>query len=370
MLLTKAQCFKRALLISKKADCHACFSPLFRVQQLSLDCKPSNKNNDSIFSHSYTEAARLHRSDNMKTLRLFSTSNEAVKPTAVQKQPISEKRDDDDEEGFFSRHLGKMFGGVILGIALYFYRLSRNRQRKEALEDQLRAGYGAEPHEIEDLREANRRFGPGALRAAGRAARERFPGGAAPYQDFVACAAEGLRSAGVPPLAQGFLLDRVAAQYIRSQPKLLEEAQRGAEPPLPLPVLLAILSLACYSDVEERVEVFHELMAGGDGGGEGEGAPRRRLLSTAAAAEVVGALVHSCQLPAERRVREMEEQRYPWMSYREIKPPEMLDEAFSELKWDAKEKYNTGLTQEELGAVLRSQAVCAWGECWRDPRQR
>mmetsp|Transcript_33835 Transcript_33835/g.43464 ORF Transcript_33835/g.43464 Transcript_33835/m.43464 type:complete len:330 (-) Transcript_33835:421-1410(-) len=296
-----------------------------------------------ISYNSSKNAQKGHHEPFQKILLSRQFSSAAVTTTADMSKEKSKKKvkDESDEGGMISNNLGKIFGGVLLSIALYFYRLSKNREQKDALIAQVEESYGAEPYEIEDLRNANMQLNARKFKNIAEKIMEAYPSQVT-YKDFVVAVSKEFGAT----MQHGFLLDRVVIKYLQNHPEKNEDG------PLPVSFLLAALSLAMYSDVDERAEVFHNLLAKGS-----------TDLGKDAAADFISALQDTCQIPAERNIRE-DSEKYPIQKYRVISGPEMLEEALEELKEKEKEQ----LSLEDFSKVLRSKAVCAWGECFHRGR--
>ena len=84
-------------------------------------------------------------------------------------------------------------------------------------------------------------------------------------------------------------------------------------------------------------------------------------ISVAAATNVVEHLADSCQLPSEKQI--IVKDKFPIRTYRKKTAAELLK------SYDDAEKksrpVNDRLSKEEFVALIISQQVCAWGECYR-----
>ena len=154
---------------------------------------------------------------------------------------------------------------------------------------------------------------------------------------------------------------------------------------LPLPFLLAALSLALHGTVSDRVRVLYESASvfddddGDDGDGDGEGVDGGRegssesagaaQLSGRAASRMVGYLQRTCQLVPDAQIVETDS-KVPYRTYRVGTGDELVGRARGGY---GGKKGSAGVTRmaeggrvtlEEFHAVLRSRTVCAWGECY------
>ena len=147
-----------------------------------------------------------------------------------------------------------------------------------------------------------------------------FPAGEATYLEFVRC----VRATIGRGLELGHYLDRLAM----------------GEGVAKTNFLLVILSLTLGGSVGGREEVLHEV--------EGD------------VVEMVGYLQKTCQLVPDAQILETEV-KYPLQGYKVTTPEEMVGRAREEIE-------ECGLGREkgvdDFRNVLRSSAVCAWGECY------
>ncbi|CAM9969957.1 unnamed protein product [Phaeothamnion confervicola] len=170
------------------------------------------------------------------------------------------------DDGIFSRHGGKIVGGFLGSVALYFYRSSVGTDNANAVKAAVEDASPIEPHEIEDLRCLND-LPPQTFEMVRNAVEEAFPTGVAFYPDFVEVVATVLPR----PLEAGHLLDRAilgdgAVPPPRPPMTLLEgaaSAAAGADRArlFRTDFLLTAFSMAVNSTVEERVTSFFDLLA-------------------------------------------------------------------------------------------------------------
>ena len=134
--------------------------------------------------------------------------------------------------------------------------------------------------------------------------------------------------------------------------------------------------MASHASIDERIEalfavaVAHEARRGGDHDFDASPAavdPARAKLARRGVAAQVGWLMETCQVPHEKHVVE-DDEVWPAQTYRAARPGELaraalrskeLTDQFGEQVADARE-----LDLEQFAAVLRSNAVCAWNECY------
>ena len=81
-------------------------------------------------------------------------------------------------------------------------------------------------------------------------------------------------------------------------------------------------------------------------------------MKKSAVADLVGFLRDTSQVPPEKLVREGEE-KYPYQTYREATPMELVEKAVTQTKLPA----DVEITPDVLKEILVSRAVCAWGSC-------
>jgi hypothetical protein len=134
----------------------------------------------------------------------------------------------------------------------------------------------------------------------------------------------------------GHLLDRAVLAALHQQNTPEEE-------PVPLVFLLAALSLGMRSTVEERIVILFEAMQ-----------TKNASVTYQDVREMVGYLQDTCQLVPDSQVVEGS-RKYPTQQYERGTPEQLV-------QWDGSDQ--DVLDLDAFSAIVRSRAVCAWGECY------
>jgi hypothetical protein len=147
----------------------------------------------------------------------------------------------------------------------------------------------------------------------------------------------------------GHLLDRVVLD-------ILQDQGLSSQDPQPIAMWMTILSLALHSPVPERMQALFQVLQATSSSNNNDG---NTELSNAAvtmkdARAMVGYLQSSHQLVPDSQVIATE-QKYPIQKYAKGKPENLFE-------WDGKETDEIDI--DAFADVLRSSAVCAWGECY------
>ncbi|KAL3822513.1 hypothetical protein ACHAXA_001978 [Cyclostephanos tholiformis] len=308
-----------------------------------------------------------------------------------------------DDSNIFLDNLGKIFLSTIGIVLLSLLRSTKSNNSRTALREDVESAALLDPLEIDDLRLANQDFTIKVWEDIVRELRRIFPHRrSVTYPEFLTVVTRVMRDVG----GEGFTvqfghlvdrvviaeLERIAAEggAVREEGK--EEEEKGGEEgrldeghrrksrvELPLPFLLAALSLALHGNVSDRVRVLYESASifdddvdddgGGRGGGEGsEYTASAAALSGDAASRMVQYLQRTCQLVPEAQIVETNS-RVPYRTYRVGSGDELVKRArggYGGKKGSAgvTREAEGNVTLEEFHAILRSRTVCAWGECY------
>ena len=258
-----------------------------------------------------------------------------------------------ESENFFQRNRWTIFlTGAFGSIGGYVYRQSTNTANHTTLTAEIEGRAALVPSEIRDLRLANGLFGRETFESISRSLVVAFPGGRATYDEFGAHI-QGYLDA---PLVGRHLIDRAFLACVSNPAAAAKTADSDA---LDVRLLMTLLSLAMRTDtVEDRTTAMHCLLVSTGGGGGGGEARHEVAVERSAVAELVGFLRDTSQVPPEKLVREGDE-KYPFQTYREATPAELVEKAVTEAKLPA----DVEVTPEVLKEILVSRAVCAWGSC-------
>ncbi len=273
----------------------------------------------------------------------------------------------------FLDNLGKVFLSAIALIIGALTRSSFATSNRNNLRTEIEQRSALDPFEIDDLRLANedldrdiflqimdgieKKFG--SLDGAGE-------GVQVDYREFISVVMnimKGIKGEGFT-IQLGHLLDRVVIS-------ILETTRADSTPDeakIDLSLLLVVLSLCLNSTVRDRVEILFEVM---------ERQQNSAVAQTNASAtvkkhniiEMIGHLQKTNQLVPDAQIVESET-RYPVQKYRVGSPVELTEQGTvmkkDELSEDAMKHDidQSEWTCDDFHHLLRSRAVCAWGECY------
>ena len=243
-----------------------------------------------------------------------------------------------DDSNIFLDNLGKIFLTLIAGVIATLVRSSRNSKNRITLRDELEDDAVIDPIEIDDLRIANSEMSPEVFRTILHDVHQQFTDGTCTYKEFVKVVrATMVRLKGEAFTIQlGHLLDRVVVDVLKVRNK-------SSEDKMPVGLWLSVLSIALNSSVRDRVRILYETL-------EQEESP----VTFAKVLEMVGYLQDTWQLPADTQLIATED-TIPTQQWKVGTPKELVP-------WDGLECDEIDV--EAFAAILRSRAVCAWGECY------
>lgn len=273
---------------------------------------------------------------------LASTTRRRLSSTASTStnQQTSKKPASGASDVFFD-NLGKIFLagiGLLIGTLVRSYLGTSNRNRmRELMTDQA----SLDPLEIDDLRVANSELDLKVFQTILRDVTEAFPHQArVTYHEFVdqvKKTMKGLKGEAFT-IQLGHLLDRVVLDILR-------DYGQTSNDPQPIALWMTVLSLALHSPVPERIQALFQVM---------EHTCDSKSITMRDARAMVGYLQSSHQLVPDSQVVATS-QKYPIQKYAKGKPEDLF-------QWDGDEDDEIDI--DAFADVLRSTAVCAWGECY------
>jgi hypothetical protein len=243
-----------------------------------------------------------------------------------------------DDSNIFLDNLGKIFLGAIGLLIGTLVRSSYGTSNRNRVRDELEEKASLDPLEIDDLRVANSELSPEVFRAIMEDVQEAFPLGVSTYEDFVHSVRRTMSrlKGDAFTVELGHLLDRTVISALHDQGKP-EDAE------VPLTLLLAALSLALNSSVEDRITILFEAMRLKNGN-----------VAYQDVRDMVGYLQDTCQLVPDAQVVEAET-KYPTQKYKRGTAQQLI-------QWEGGSQ--DAMDVDAFAAILRSKSVCAWGECY------
>ena len=283
-------------------------------------------------------------------IRKQSTAAAAV--AAKAKPPAA--KDDNKNSNVFLDNLGTVFLagiGLIIVSLVRSYRGSTNRnQTREKLEQQA----SLDPLEIDDLRVANSELTLPVYREILQNLHAAYPESSdatIPYADFVRSVRTTMKAlkGDAFTVELGHLLDRVVVDALHRHKMSTEDAQ-------PVAFWMTVLSLALAAPVPDRIRALFEVL---------QHTTRRREDDDDATSEtaavtladtrtMVGYLQDTCQVTLDSQVVETS-QKYPVQQYERGNLGQLFE-------WEGSE--DEALDIDAFASILRSRAVCVWGECY------
>ena len=243
-----------------------------------------------------------------------------------------------DDSNVFLDNLGKIFLSAIGLIIASLVRSSYGSTNRNNVRDELENKASLDPFEIDDLRVANSQLTPDVFRTIMQDVQDAFPYGTASYRDFVhAVRRTMIRLKGDAFTVElGHLLDRAVISALDKE-GIPEDEQ------VPLPFLLAALSLTLNSSVSDRITVLYESLQLKNG-----------TVTFDDVLHMVGYLQQTSQLVPDTQVVEGDT-KYPAQQYERGTPQQLV-------QWDGSNA--DVMDQDAFTAILTSRSVCAWGECY------
>jgi len=264
------------------------------------------------------------------------TNNNDSKKNASDKDKKSKK----DDSNVFLDNLGSFFLagiGLLIASLIRSYLGSTNRNTAREILHEISA---LDPLEIDDLRIANSELTLSVYRALVQDLVETYSTDRTiRYVDFVKTVRSTMKrlKGDAFTIELGHLLDRVVLYA-------LSEHGQTSDDPQPLSFWLTVLSLALHATVPERIRALYEALQAERGADNVTLADVRRM---------VGYLQDTCQLTPESQVI-TGARKYPVQQYERGLGGDLFE-------WDGAE--DERLDIDAFADILRSRAVCVWGEC-------
>lgn len=280
-------------------------------------------------------------------------------------------------------------------------RSTKSNNSRLALREDIESACILDPMEIDDLRAANTEFTMEVWDRIMEEIKNQFPHGVATYPEFLSVVVQVMRNMKGKEftIQLGHLVDRVVIAELErlggndvndgSDTFVANDAEeKTLRKELPLPFLLAALSLALHSTVADRIRVLYEAMLlysseddsrttrnndniVGDELGRSAATStsnQQQLASGDQVAQMVQHLQNTCQLVPDAQIVETNS-KVPYQTFRVGTGAELTERA---RKGFGGKKGSEGVTREgegpvsleEFHAILKSRAVGAWGECY------
>lgn len=256
----------------------------------------------------------------------------------------SEKKKKKDDSNIFLDNLGTIFltaiGLLVASLVRSFYGSSR----KNALRDRLEELAVLDPLEIDELRRVNPTLNVSVFRALLQQIWKKYPSGQLTYEEFMETIREALLTEHhIPTVEFGHMLDRVALHTLKMKGDMSTDPQSAT-------LWMVILSLALNAPTPDRIQVLYETLQQ-----EASALGESSVVTVSKVYELVGFLQATNQLVIDTQLIETKGQEYPIQHYHRASPKEMIE-------WNGTD--SEPMDVDALAAVLRSKAVCAWGECY------
>jgi len=281
------------------------------------------------------------RLTSVSATRSFSDAAAAsqAKDSSSEAKESKDKKKKEDNSNIFLDNLGKIFLGAIGLVIATLVRSSYGTSNKTKVREQLEDKAALDPLEMDDLRVANSELTPQVFRVVMEDLQEAFPQGSAPYTDFVSFVRKTMvRLKGEAFTVElGHLMDRAVLAALHQQGKQEDE-------PVPLVFLLTALSMGLRSSVDDRVAILFEAMQ-----------TKNESVTYEDVRNMVGYLQDTCQLVPDSQIVKAPTQ-YPIPQQYERGTPDQL------VHWEGSDQDVMDLNA--FDAIVRSKAVCAWGECY------
>lgn len=268
-----------------------------------------------------------------------SASSQAKYSQSKDSSETKDKKKKDDKSNLFLDNLGKIFLGAIALLIGTLVRSSYGTKNKTKVREQLEEKAVLDPLEIDDLRAANSELTPQVFRTIMEDVQETFPQGSASYPEFVTSVRKTMvRLKGDAFTVElGHLMDRAVLAALHQQDKREDE-------PVSLVFLLAALSMSLRSSVDDRIAILFEAMQSKNGN-----------VTFEDVRDMVGYLQDTCQLVPDSQVVKAPTQYPIPQQYKRGDPSELV-------QWEGSDQDVMDL--DSFAAIVKSKAVCAWGECY------
>jgi len=299
--------------------------------------------------------ARAYPSLSLRVSRSLSSSTTAASESAAAAKP-KVPSDAGSTGNVFLDYLGTIFLSAVGLIVASLVRSYLGTQNRNKIRDALENTAAIDPLELDDLRMANSEMTVAVYRDIVQQLVAQFAARGdtgVTYGEFVT-AVRGImaRSKGESfTIELGHLMDRVVLGALHKQGAHSDEPQS-------LVLWLVVLSLALSSPALERIQVLYEVLQSTDSSSSGGGSDEA-VVSLAQARAMVGYLQDTCQLVPDSQVIPVQSRKYPIQQHECANPTSLV-------QWEGSEQ--DVLDVDAFAAILRSKAVCAWGECYNVKR--
>lgn len=283
----------------------------------------------------------------------------------------SEKKEE-FKPGFFSRHPGLVFGTIVAGIAGYIYRGTRQRRNFETVQNSIVDTAVIAPYEAYELRSSNSityvlfyislslvlilifRYKEFATILSEM--KSAFPSGRATFHEYDARLGRVLDQVCPEGIKNGYHLERVLLNLPQD-----EEKRSNVD------AMTTALSMAVKGTTDERLLCLFGLLSTEIDG--------QQVISREKLDILLEYLFASYQIPSEKRVVPILDEKYPFQKYEQAKPQQLVSQAVeariaAEKMPSNFESRDTMFTFEEFSALLKSKQICIWGECFATGSKR
>ncbi|CAK4087232.1 unnamed protein product [Aphanomyces euteiches] len=251
--------------------------------------------------------------------------------------------------GFFSRHPEIIFLGGLLGIGGYIYRSSVNNSKFNELQNDIAEKTPISPYEAYELRSQNT-ISPELFETIKKQAKRYFPSNEATVAEFDLCL--------------GSVLKGTAMKNTHHLERVLLSLPKNANGKVNLDLLLVAFSLAVKGGVDERLQCLFQLPLTGT-------AVTDATLTKAQIQGILGHILETYQIPSEKRVVALEDKAYPYQEYAVATPEQIFTAAVGALvKAKTLEQDIEAYNLEQFNLLMKSKAVCIWGECYNSSSKK
>ncbi|KAH9088795.1 hypothetical protein Ae201684P_013009 [Aphanomyces euteiches] len=235
--------------------------------------------------------------------------------------------------GFFSRHPEIIFLGGLLGIGGYIYRSSRRRRSRRM--KRMNCDRKTPSQLFETIKKQAKRY---------------FPSNEATVAEFDLCL--------------GSVLKGTAMKNTHHLERVLLSLPKNANGKVNLDLLLVAFSLAVKGGVDERLQCLFQLPLTGT-------AVTDATLTKAQIQGILGHILETYQIPSEKRVVALEDKAYPYQEYAVATPEQIFTAAVGALvKAKTLEQDIEAYNLEQFNLLMKSKAVCIWGECYNSSSKK
>ncbi|KAF0685782.1 Aste57867_22390 [Aphanomyces stellatus] len=249
-----------------------------------------------------------------------------------------------DRPGFFSRHPEIFFLAGLVGIGGYIYRSSVNNKKFNEIQNEIAETTPISPFEAYELRSQNT-ITPDIFDAVKKQAKRYFPSNEATVAEFDLCLGSVLQGS---TMKNTHHLERV----------LLSLPKSPVTGKVNLDLLLVAFSLAVKGNVDERLACLFNLPFAAK-------APDNAALKKEQVEEILGHVLDTYQVPSEKRVVALEDKAYPYQEYAIATPDQLVTAAIAAtVKAKSLEAGVTQYDVDQFGLLMKSKAICVWGECY------